>query len=94
VTRSILNGTTLSARDHPKIGAVNVAGMLSYTNSLDVIHPNGKAMHVGHVRFRRKNPAENVIVKISSYCENARTTKDTVPLPPLERPAEAAPQQG
>jgi hypothetical protein len=75
--------------------------MISYSNSLDVIHPNGIALHVGHVRFRRKNPAENVAVDVSTYCENARTTKDTVPLPPLdrpapplERPAEAAPQQG
>jgi hypothetical protein len=75
--------------------------MVSYTNNLGVIHPNGIAIHVGHVRFRRKNPAENITVEISSYCENARTTKDTVPLPPLdrpapplERPAEAAPQQG
>ena len=29
MTRSILNGTTLSARDHLKIGAVNLAGILS-----------------------------------------------------------------
>jgi hypothetical protein len=28
-TRSILNGTTPSARDHRKTGAVNVAGVLS-----------------------------------------------------------------
>jgi hypothetical protein len=27
-TRSILNGTTLSARDHPKTGAVNMAAVL------------------------------------------------------------------
>jgi hypothetical protein len=63
---------------------------VSYTNNLDVIHPNGIRIFAGAVRFRRKTPAENIIVEVTSYCENARAEKNTVAVAPLPRPVEAA----
>jgi predicted HTH transcriptional regulator len=62
---------------------------VTYTKDQGVIHPNGIMTFIGHVRLRRTNPAENIIVEVTSYCENARTEKSRVELPPLERPAEA-----
>jgi Predicted transcriptional regulator containing an HTH domain and an uncharacterized domain shared with the mammalian protein Schlafen len=68
--------------------------VVSYINNLDVIHPTGILVFAGDIRCRRKNPAEDIVVEASSYCENARLVKTTVAFAPLQQPAEAAPQQG
>jgi hypothetical protein len=67
----------------------------SYANSIDVIHPNGITIHAGHVRFRRSNATDNLIVDITTYCENARVETAVVEFRPVRAPVEVQnPQQG
>jgi len=67
--------------------------MISYTNELGVIHPNGIGIFAGHIQFRRKKIGENVIVNVTSYCENALVQTATVVLAPLPTSAEAEPRE-
>ena len=66
--------------------------MASYTDDLGVIHPNGISLFAGHIRIRRRNSSENIIVEITSYCENAQSERNTVALVPLPRAANVPPQ--
>ena len=67
---------------------------VSYSNDSGVIHPNRISRFIGHVRFRRNDPAENIILEITSYCENAVSEANKVALAPPARPAAAPAQQG
>jgi hypothetical protein len=56
------------------------SAMISYTDNIDVVHPNNISIFVGQVRFQRSNPVENILVELSSYCENARAeTRRPIP---------------
>jgi hypothetical protein len=65
--------------------------MVSYSDDSHVIHPNGISHLAGEVQFRRRNPAENIVLSITSYCENAVLQKDTATMAPLSQPANVAP---
>lgn len=58
---------------------------ISYNYNSGVIHPNNIALHAGRVRFRRINPAENINVEVSFYCEDARVQKQASTLAPLQK---------
>jgi hypothetical protein len=58
---------------------------VSYTNNVDVFHPNGVSHSIGSVSFRRLNVEEPVIVTIMIDCENMRTRNGAFSVPPVSR---------
>jgi hypothetical protein len=68
--------------------------VISYTNDRGVVHPNGIAIFAGQLRFRRINPAENIALEITSYCENTQSQRNKVTIAPIPRPAQSAAHEG
>jgi hypothetical protein len=57
---------------------------VSYSNPLNVIHPNGIIQNVGYVTICREDKTKRLKLSIYWYCENMRSLSETIEVVPSE----------